>query len=138
MRSKQEIARSITEDVFGKGRVDLVDEYFTEDFVNHDPQEGFGGGREALREVVEAIRAGLSDIRAEATHILVDGEYVAVRWVVDAVHTAELFGAPPTNNRATVDGISIYRFEDGRVAEEWARMNDVAFMKAVGMIPQEA
>lgn len=138
MSQIREISRSITEDLFAKGKLDLVEEYFAEDYVGHNPPEGFGSGREGLRAFVQTIHERLSDIEAEATHVLVDGDRSAVRWTVRAVHSGEFFGIPPTNETVHVDGISIYQFEGGRVAEEWTRSNDLEMLQQMGALPETA
>lgn len=134
----REISRSITEDLFAKGKLDLVEEYFAEDYVSHDPPKGFEAGREGLRAFVQTIHERLSDIEAAATHILVDGDQSAVRWTVRAVHSGEFFGIPPTNETVHVNGISIYQFEGSMVTEEWARSNDLETLQQIGAVPETA
>jgi hypothetical protein len=41
------------------------------------------------------------------------------RWSGTGTHLGELMGIPPTGKRGTVTGISIGRYEGGKLVEEW-------------------
>ena len=138
MSRMKDVVRSVSEDLYGRGRVDLVDRYFAEGFVNHDPPMGFGADRDGVRAFVQAIHAGLSDVEAETTHLVVEGNLAAVRWTVSAVHTGDLFGIPATQRAITVNGIGIYRFEGERIVEEWHRQDDLGMLQQLGALPEAA
>ncbi len=138
MANTKEIIRRVSEELYGEGRLELVDELFAEDYVNHDPPQGFGRGRDDVREFIRTIHAGLSDVKSTATNILVDGNEGAVRWTVTAVHSGELFGIPPTNRQLNHSGICIYRIENGRVVEEWQQRDDLGLLQQLGAIPEMA
>jgi predicted ester cyclase len=44
-------------------------------------------------------------------------------------------GVPPTHKRVTAEGLTISRFSDGRIAEEWASWNKVAVLHRLGIFP---
>ncbi len=49
---------------------------------------------------------------------IAEGDKVAVHWTVRGTHQADFLGIPPIRRQATWTGISIYRIENGKVAEE--------------------
>jgi len=52
-------------------------------------------------------------------------------------HLGELGGAAPTGNRVTISGITIDRFEDGKIAEAWRSMDMLAVMRRIGALEED-
>ena len=44
---------------------------------------------------------------------------MVTRYTVSSTHQEEFFGVAPTGERITMSGISIDRFEGGKIVEEW-------------------
>jgi predicted ester cyclase len=74
----------------------------------------------------------------EVTAVIAEGDYVAVRWIVSADHTAPFAGIPATGRRVSFDGMVLYRLRDGRIAETWLHPNQTALLGAIGALPQAA
>jgi hypothetical protein len=48
-------------------------------------------------------------------------------------------GQQPTGERGEpVEGLSIDRFEDGKIAETWGQWDTLRFMRNIGAIPEQA
>jgi predicted ester cyclase len=47
-------------------------------------------------------------------------------------HEGEAFGLAPTGNRITLRGITIERFEEGKVVEAWRSMDTLAVRQGIG------
>src|SRR5258708_16533780 len=59
------VIRRNTEEVQSKGRFDVFDELFADDFVDHTPQESSGADKEGVRVLYKMLRAAFPDFRAE-------------------------------------------------------------------------
>jgi predicted ester cyclase len=59
-----------------------------------------------------------------------------VRWTTSGTHQGqtEAFG-PPTGNRMEIMGITVQRFEDGKIAEGWTVADTLGQMQQLGMAP---
>ena len=102
------------------GAPDRISDWFTEDFRLHEPgepalpvgHEGARQMREKGREKGRQIRAGLkTPLKLEILDMIEEGDRVAVRWQVTATYND---GKPYGQSI-----MSIYRFENGRIAEDW-------------------
>ena len=60
---------------------------------------------------------------------------VAVRWVARATHTGSLFGEIATGRPIAIDGATIHRVVDGRIAEDWEVMNEGALRDQLAAEP---
>ena len=95
---------------------DRISDWFTEDFRLHEPGElalpvGHEGARQ-MREAGRQVRAGLkTPMNVEILDMVEEGDRVAVRWQLTAVDD----GGKPYERSI----MAIYRFENGRIAEDW-------------------
>ena len=75
------------------------------------------------REIGKGFIAGLlnafPDIHYTVEDKLVEGNRVVTRWSATANNTGDFFGMPATNKAVKMIGITIFRVEDGQVAELW-------------------
>jgi len=80
-----------------------------QDIPNRDVGKGFVAG---LLEAFPNINYTVEDS-------LIQGNKVVSRWKATATHTGNLFGMPPTGKEVTMLGITIFRVENGKIAELW-------------------
>ena len=104
---------------------DAVRELVAEDYVHHS---GDAESHDVEFFVAGAmgLRAAFPDVRVEIRDMVAEDDRVAVRWVARATHTGSLFGEMATGRPVEVDGATIYRVVDDRIAEDWEVMNEGA------------
>jgi predicted ester cyclase len=66
------------------------------------------------------------------------GDHVATVSTIRGVHEGDLMGSPPTGRAVAFAMITISRFEDGRIAEEWEIADTVALLAQIGALPEPA
>jgi steroid delta-isomerase-like uncharacterized protein len=106
-------------DVWGSGDVDELDEVMPEDVVAwvsgiEEPVRG----REAYQEAVSGYRTSFPDFGPEIHSTVAEGDRVAMHYTGHATHEGDLIGIEPTGESIEAAGISLFRVEDGKVAEE--------------------
>lgn len=90
------------------------------DFINHTTASGHPEGRESLWNTFHSVlRPGLSQIQVEVLDQLAEGEKVATRKRISAVHTGELLGIAATGRAVVIEVMDIVRLNDGQYAEHW-------------------
>ena len=87
-------------ELFGKRDLSAVDRYWSEDYIQHDPQAPNGTG--GLISLVEGFG---ESFRFHMGMVIADGDVVMVH--------ARYEGDP------TLIAAEIYRIEDGKIAEHW-------------------
>jgi predicted ester cyclase len=110
---------------------DSVRELFSPDYVNHNPP-GVTPDRDGQLEAMRGLVASFSDIKAEATHVVAEGDTVVVRDVVRGKHDGDFAGAAATGNNVEATFIHVYRIENGKIAERWGLADVLALMEQVG------
>jgi steroid delta-isomerase-like uncharacterized protein len=122
------------------GDLDAYDEILAPGAQDHDTQNPNAGmrGPEGAKRTAEMYRAAFSDSRFEIEQQFEDGDYVITRWTATGTNDGELMGMPATGKPVTVTGISIDRFEDGKVVEGWTNWDTLGMMQQLGVIPVAA
>jgi steroid delta-isomerase-like uncharacterized protein len=124
-------------DVIEGGKLNLIDELSTDDFVDHEEAlPGQPPGKEGIRYFVNAVRTAFPDIRVKSLEpTLADGNMEACHVVLTGTHRGELAGVAGTGKSVEFDGTDIIRVEDGKVAEHWGTTNNLRLMQQIGAMP---
>ncbi len=70
--------------------------------------------------MVTAMRTAVPDLQLTVEDMVAEGDKVVVRWTFRGTHTGvSASGTPPTGKPLTALAIGIYRFVDGKIAEDW-------------------
>ena len=120
--------KRVWEQINNEGKLEVIDEAMTSDYVFHDPHSPCDSP-EALKEFVRVMQNAFSDIRFEVIDMIGEGDKAAKRWVIRARHTGEFQGIAATGKEIQFGGISIARFENGKLAEEWEAMDTLGMMQ---------
>ena len=97
--NKALVVKALTE-LFGNRDISAVDRYWSNDYIQHDPQAPNGTG--GLRSLVEGLG---ESFKLHLGMVVADGDIVMVH--------ARYEGDP------TLIAAEIYRIEDGKIAEHW-------------------
>jgi steroid delta-isomerase-like uncharacterized protein len=139
MTDPKGITRQMIEEVFNKGRLDLIGELIAPEFVGHDPALPQDiAGPEGQREVVGSYRTAFPDLEVTIDDQIAEGDRVVTRWTARGTHTGDLWGIPGTGKQVTVTGTSIDRNKDGRIVETWSQWDVLGLMQQLGVVPAAA
>jgi hypothetical protein len=128
--------RQIFEEGFGKGNVGVADDLI-------DPAAMYGGpsafpgpdGPEGTKQSIAYYRAAFPDLSVTVEEQMAEGDEVITRWTAVGTHTGALGKLPPTGKKATVSGIEITKFANGKVVSGWSLFDAYGMMVQLGVIP---
>lgn len=133
------ITRQVIEEVFNKGRLDLVDELIAPKYIGHDPALPQDiAGPDAQRELVAGYRAAFPDLSLSIDDQIAEGDRVVTRWKARGTQTGDLWGIAATGKEVTVTGTTIDRIKDGRIVESWTNWDALGLMQQLGVVPAMA
>ena len=108
--------------LWNTGDLSLIPEIYAPDFVAHMPK-GWDvsewSGHDGVREAINAIRTAFSEWTETIADMISEDDRVVTRYVSTGRHTGPFIGIAPTGKHIRLDEISIYRLQNGRVAEQW-------------------
>lgn len=126
------IARRIPEELATAGNLDLVEELYAEDAVEHGP---FGDhrGRPAIRENMERFFAAFPECSATVEDVIAEGDTVAMRVTLSGTHEGAFMGVEPTGRAFEVGNMVFTRFADGKIAERWVQPDTLGLLEQLGV-----
>ena len=119
LAANRELLRLQIEELWGRGRTELVDHLYTDDVVDHMPLPGQARGLAGLRDTVAAFHAGLPDLKITVHAILAEADRAVDVWTLEATHSGPLMGIAPTGRTVRFSGIDMVRIRDGRISDIW-------------------
>ena len=122
MDDLQTHARTALEQVCARGDLDRAHELYSEHFVDHVNALEFHG-KDGIARSVALYRAIFPDLEIQVVDQLKDGDYVTSRWTLRGTHR---------NRRVTLPGITISRFEQGKIAEDWTVSDNLELLRQLG------
>jgi steroid delta-isomerase-like uncharacterized protein len=130
------IVSQYMEQVWNNGRLEQIEEYFTEDVVEHSiPKIPGLNGRDTLKAVIGGARQSLPDIQITLLDVIAASDKVVTRWEMIVTHQNEFMGVPATGKQLTQSGAAIYRLTDGKIAEVWNFPDNLSLMQQLGIVP---
>lgn len=128
------LVRRFYDQVLNGRQFTAIDELAVADYEEHDPLPGQGEGRDGLRDrVTMLVRALAPTFTVE--DVVAEADRVVVRWTNSGRHVSDFLGIPPTDRPFAIAGIDIYRIADGRLAEHWHVVDQLAMLQQLGLIP---
>jgi steroid delta-isomerase-like uncharacterized protein len=127
------LVRQVVED-WHRGDVDALDEHLAPGYVNRDPNNPDVTDLASYKRWVTAALSAFPDLRITIEDLIAEGDRVAKLWSFEGTHRGEFLGIPPSGQRTTWSGITIYRIEGDKVAECVWRTDALGLLQQLGAI----
>ena len=129
--ANKQLVRRFTDELYNQRKKDRIEAYVHPDFVDHSPGTGpESRGIDYVKDQWERNYAAFPDLRFELLDVLAEGDKVVARWKSDGTFSGTLSGATGHDQNVSVQGVSIFRIQDGKMIESWD------FVDRVGMLLQ--
>jgi steroid delta-isomerase-like uncharacterized protein len=119
----------------GQGQFDRLDEIYGPGFVAHGTDKDYSleednaSGRE--------WRRAFPDLKVEVLRTVADSDLVAIHWRGGGTNSVAAAGLPGLGGKAVVDGMTFFRFADGRIVEEWSVLDIASMMRQLTPKPPD-
>lgn len=122
-------------DELNKGNLDVADEIFADDFVNHNPGPGGKADREGMKQLLADLHSAFPGCRWNVEDMIAEGDRVVYRFTMDGTHEGAYMGIPATGKQVRANAIGILRFAGGRAVERWNIGDALGLLQQLGIIP---
>ena len=124
------IIRIIMEEGFGNANLLVIDQYVSENFIEH--QFGAKNGKEGLKNTIAYLHSSLSNLKYELQNSIVEGSTVWTHYKSTAIQSGTFMNIPPSGSQISINVMDIFRFENGLLAEHWGVPDRFAAMMQLG------
>jgi predicted ester cyclase len=134
--SNQEVARNkaqarrVYEEGLSQGKFEVS---YTDGFVGHSGAVTFRH-EDGLAEA-KGWRSAFPDLQVGVNLIVGEADLVSVSWTARGTNTGSGNGIQATGKRVEISGLTIFRFVDGAIAEEWTAGDRMGLMRQLGLMP---
>ena len=135
--ANKNLVRRYAEEVATQGKLDVVDEIFAPDFVNHFPtwRGGDSVGSDKLKEFVSGVRGRSLQTNVTIEDMVAEGDRVVARITLRGIGKGDWQGIPADGKPYEMQEIWIFRVARGRLAERWFIADLWSRMKALAAEP---
>ena len=127
------VASRVILEKMGQGRFDIQPEIYGPGFVAH----GFGRDYTLAEDEASGkqLRTAFPDLSVKLDQIIAEGDLVSLHWSALGTNTVATGPFPGTGKTVAVDGMSFFRFADGKIVEEWSTYDNLTIMQQLGLLP---
>ena len=118
-----------------QGKLDLIDELFSVDFVEHEALPGLEPNREGVKQFFQMFRQAFPDLNFKVEFTVAKGDKVISYITISGTHNGEFMGMAATGKQINVKTIDIVRFKDGIAVAHWGVTDTMVMMEQLGAIP---
>jgi steroid delta-isomerase-like uncharacterized protein len=132
--SNKKIAHRFIYECWNGGDLPSVAELIAPRCLHHDPVfPHMTEGVASMQHQIQRSRRSFPDLTFTITDTIAEKDEVVLHWNVSGTHQGEFLGIPPTHQKATIAGTSIFRIEGGKIVEEWVNWNLMSLMQQLGV-----
>lgn len=117
--------------VWSQGNMESLDDILTEDFVCHYLTSEEWKGIDAAKKNISDWLAIFPDWKEEIVDIIQENDKVVTRYKATATHTKTYEGIDSTGAKIEIFEVSIYRINNGKIAEQWCFPDDLSIKKQI-------
>lgn len=127
-------------EVWNDGRTDVIDELRAPDAIATGLAEGQveSRGKRPFEAFHANLRDALPDLHVNIEDMIAEGDKVAVRVTLEGTHRGSAFGVGPSGRKVTLGAIVIVHIKDGKIAEAWNNIDQLALARQIGALSDGA
>jgi len=134
-QAMRDLIHTVIDVIFNRFQLDRLEEFFTEDFHNHDGFPGAPTGPAAFRAYLPMMQTAFPDRVLTPEFTLVDGDRVVSRTITVGTMTGSFMGIPPTGKAYRITATDTYQVRDGKICARWGNEDSLGMMQQLGLIP---
>jgi predicted ester cyclase len=123
------VVRRNTDEVQGKGRFDVFEELFADDFVDHTPQLNMTPDKAGVCKLYGYIRHAFPDFHPE-----IHWQRVITYKTYFGTHEGDFLGIAPTHRKIHFETADVMRVRDGKITDHWGAGNLFSLMQQLGVL----
>jgi predicted ester cyclase len=138
LAANRAIGRRVLLELWGQGKLELADELYAPDYVDHvarGPEPGRVSGPEGIKQPVNMFRTAFPDLTYTVEEEMAERDLVLTRFSARGTNRGPFLGAPPTGRVVTYTGLDLNRIKDGKIVESWVNYDALGLLQQLGLLP---
>ncbi len=128
---------NVWDKIINEGQLHLInDTNFTKDLVMHEGKVDVVG-LDSARAYYANFITGFTNIHFTVNAIFGDGDKLVKYWTFRGSHSGTFFGIERTGKPVNIEGVTLVRMENGKIAEERDFIDNLELMQQLGQLPRD-
>lgn len=120
--------------IINKRQIELINtDNFSPDVILHASPENVVG-LENFKTYYQNYLTGFSNVEFTMVDVFGQGDKIVKHWNFKGTHSGDFFGIPATGKTVNIEGTTLVKMKDGKIAEEQDFMDNMAFMQQLGLV----
>jgi len=132
--SNRDLVNRMIEEIQNNKRLELCDELFAENFINHTPPPNIPNDRDGIRRLFAMTHTAFPDGRIVVADQISDANKVWTRKTFSGTHTGAFGTIPPTGKLITYEVMDILEIENGKMTQHWSVVDRLNLFQQLGVM----
>ena len=128
---------SVWNDIVNKREIDKINESNFDQKITLITAPENIVGIQSFKDYYQNYLTGFSDITFTIVDAFGQGDKIVKYWNFKGKHTGDFFGIPATGKEVNIDGVTLVKMKNGKIAEEQDFLDNLEFMQQLGIIPRQ-
>ena len=124
--------RQLFEILWSTGNLDLVAHHYAPTFVCHNPPQPDIIGRKGIAEKIRRTHEAYADLEYSVEDQVSEGDRTLTRWTMRGKLKIPMRGADENGQHITITGLTLARYADGLIEEEWTYWDQLGLQQQLG------
>ena len=123
----------VWDDIINKQEIDKInDTNFATNITLVSSPENIVG-IDGFKAYYQNFITGFSNVEFTIVNLFGQGDNIVKHWNYKGTHSGEFFGMPATGKSVNIDGITLVKMKDGKIAQEKDFMDSILYMQQLGV-----
>ena len=124
----------VWDNIVNKGQIELINDKNFDPNVVQINNTGNLVGIADFKAYYQNFITGFSEIKFTVKDVFGQGNKIVKHWNFTGKHTGDFFGIPATGKSVDVEGVTLVKMKDGRIAQEQDFMDNGVLMQQLGLV----
>lgn len=123
----------VWDDIVNKRQIDQInEEHFDKQVILVTSPENIEGV-DGFKAYYNNYLTGFSDVTFTILDAFGQGDKIVKHWRFQGKHTGEFFGIPPTGKTVDIEGVTLVKMKNGKIAQEQDFLDNLVFYQQLGL-----
>ena len=128
---------TVWDDIINKREIDKINETNFDNNITLITAPENIAGIQGFKDYYQNYLTGFSDVTFTIVDVFGQGDKIVKHWNFKGAHTGEFFGIPASGKKVDIDGVTLVKMKDGKIAQEQDFLDNLSFYQQLGLIPTE-
>lgn len=94
-------------------------DFYDESLITYGFPPHFSNDKKGLVQFIHLLWKAFPDIKITFEDVIIEGNKVAGRYILEGTHKGEFLGLQPTNKQFKINGMTIFYFQNSKWLKRW-------------------